>query len=173
VTLEVPGRRTGRVISFPLVMVDHEDDRYLVAVLGQDANWVRNVRAAGGRGVLRHGRRETVRLAQVAPAARGMQMRRQWKDGDDVCSLYTFDVEAPAGAVSVLVSEWNTVRDGEVASSLAVFDTCPFQCIWSRRLTSRRSHLRHDRRPSHRTRPSQPQRPRLLLLQPELRAALR
>ena len=31
VTLEVPGRRTGRTISFPLVIADHEGERYLVA----------------------------------------------------------------------------------------------------------------------------------------------
>jgi hypothetical protein len=34
VTLEVPGRRSGRTISFPLVVADYEGDRYLVAMLG-------------------------------------------------------------------------------------------------------------------------------------------
>ena len=62
VTLEVRGRRTGRRISFPLVVADYQGERYLVAMLGKDVNWVRNVRAAGGRAVLRHGRREAVRL---------------------------------------------------------------------------------------------------------------
>ena len=51
-TLEVPGRRTGRVISFPVVVADYHGDRYLVSMLGNDANWVRNVQAAGGRAVL-------------------------------------------------------------------------------------------------------------------------
>jgi deazaflavin-dependent oxidoreductase (nitroreductase family) len=76
VTLEVPGRRTGRLISFPLVVVDHDGDRYLVAMLGKDANWVRNVHAAGGRVVLRHGRREAVRLEEVDPGARAPILRR-------------------------------------------------------------------------------------------------
>jgi deazaflavin-dependent oxidoreductase (nitroreductase family) len=75
-TLEVPGRRTGRTISFPVVIADHEGDRYLVAMLGEDTNWVRNVRAAGGRAVLRHGRREAVRLEDVDPAARPPILRR-------------------------------------------------------------------------------------------------
>ncbi len=69
-TLEVPGRRTGRVISFPVVIADHEGERYLVAMLGEGTNWVRNVRAAEGRAVLRHGRREVVRLKEVDSAAR-------------------------------------------------------------------------------------------------------
>jgi YHS domain-containing protein len=56
-----------------------------------------------------------------------MRILRQWEDDDEVCSLYTFDVQAPARAASLLVSELNTVRDGKVASSLMVFDTGTFQ----------------------------------------------
>jgi pimeloyl-ACP methyl ester carboxylesterase len=66
VTLEVPGRRTGRKISLPLAMVIIEGNRYLVSMLGAEANWVRNVKAAGGNVTLRHGRREQVHLEEVA-----------------------------------------------------------------------------------------------------------
>ncbi len=65
VTLEVRGRRSGRTIALPLVMVVVGGERYLVSMLGQDANWVRNVRAAGGDATLRHGRREEVRLEEL------------------------------------------------------------------------------------------------------------
>jgi len=70
VTLEVVGRRSGRVISFPLVMAVVEDERYLVSMLGPEVAWVRNLRAAGGRAVLRHGRSETVRLEEIPVAQR-------------------------------------------------------------------------------------------------------
>jgi deazaflavin-dependent oxidoreductase (nitroreductase family) len=76
VTLEVRGRRSGKRISFPLVAVDHEGERYLVSMLGEGTNWVRNVRAAGGRAVLRHRRREAVRLEDVEPGARPPILRR-------------------------------------------------------------------------------------------------
>lgn len=66
VALEVRGRRSGRTIALPLVMVVLEDERYLVSMLGQNANWVRNVRAAGGDATLRHGLREEVRLEELA-----------------------------------------------------------------------------------------------------------
>ena len=46
VTLEVVGRRSGRIISFPLAMVVIDQQRYLVSMLGEDASWVRNIRAA-------------------------------------------------------------------------------------------------------------------------------
>jgi deazaflavin-dependent oxidoreductase (nitroreductase family) len=76
VTLEVTGRRSGRTISFPLVLVDVEDGRYLVSMLGEDVNWVRNVRAAHGQAVLRHGRSEPVRLTEVDPNDRAPILRR-------------------------------------------------------------------------------------------------
>ncbi len=65
VTLEVTGRRTGRPISFPLVMAAIEGERYLVSMLGTDVAWVRNVKAADGCAVLRHGRVENVRLEEL------------------------------------------------------------------------------------------------------------
>ena len=66
VTLEVPGRRTGRPISFPLVMTEIEGERYLVSMLGADAAWVANVKVANGYALLRHGRQEKVRLEELA-----------------------------------------------------------------------------------------------------------
>lgn len=65
VTLEVVGRRSGRRIRFPLVMAVVDGDRYLAAMLGPEALWVRNVEAADGRARLLHGRREEVRLVAV------------------------------------------------------------------------------------------------------------
>ena len=74
--LQVRGRRSGRVICFPVVIADYEGGRYLVSMLGDDVNWVRNLRAAGDRAVLRHGRREAVRLAEVSPPDRAPILRR-------------------------------------------------------------------------------------------------
>jgi deazaflavin-dependent oxidoreductase (nitroreductase family) len=75
VTLEVPGRRTGRIVRLPLVMVVMDGERYLVSMLGEDVNWVRNVKAADGRVTLRHGRSEDVRLEEVAPEHRALVLK--------------------------------------------------------------------------------------------------
>jgi hypothetical protein len=74
--LEVRGRRSGRDISFPVVIADYEGERYLVSMLGEHSNWVRNVRAAEGRAVLRHRRREAVVLEEVSSDARPPILRR-------------------------------------------------------------------------------------------------
>ena len=76
VTMEVVGRRTGKPVSFPVVIADFQGERYLVSMLGENTNWVRNVRAADGRAVLRHGRREVVLLEEVPSAERPEILRR-------------------------------------------------------------------------------------------------
>jgi deazaflavin-dependent oxidoreductase (nitroreductase family) len=55
ITLEVPGRRTGVIRRTTLLQATSDGRRYLVALAGE-SEWVRNVRAAGGRVVI--GRRE-------------------------------------------------------------------------------------------------------------------
>src|SRR6201987_675903 len=61
-TLEVRGHKSGRMISFPVVVADYQGERYLVPMLGQKTNWVRNLRA-DGHAVLRRGRPAGVSLA--------------------------------------------------------------------------------------------------------------
>jgi deazaflavin-dependent oxidoreductase (nitroreductase family) len=65
VTLEVTGRKSGRTVSLPVAVAVVEGERYLVSMLGENANWVKNVRAADGSAVLRSGSREEVHLEEV------------------------------------------------------------------------------------------------------------
>jgi hypothetical protein len=69
-TLEVSGRKSGRTISLPVVIAIVDGQRYLVSMLGDDVNWVRNVRAAGGRAVLGSGGREQIRLEELPAGQR-------------------------------------------------------------------------------------------------------
>lgn len=59
----------------------------------------------------------------LGPIMRGADMRRQWVDGDEVCSVYDFKIETPLGAGSIPMAEWSIVRDGKIVSSRLVFDT--------------------------------------------------
>ena len=47
-----------------------DGQRYLVSMLGDNVQWVHNVRAAGGKAVLRSGRREEIQLEEVPAAQR-------------------------------------------------------------------------------------------------------
>lgn len=64
-TLEVVGRKSGKVVSLPVVIAVINGERYLVSMLGEEANWVQNVRAAQGKAVLRSAGRESIVLEDV------------------------------------------------------------------------------------------------------------
>jgi deazaflavin-dependent oxidoreductase (nitroreductase family) len=66
VTLEVTGRKSGRTASLPMVIAVVDGQRYLVSMLGENVQWVHNVRASGGRAVLRSGAREEIQLEEVS-----------------------------------------------------------------------------------------------------------
>jgi hypothetical protein len=65
VALEVVGRTSGRVHPLPVVLIRVDGERYVASMLGDDVAWVRNVRAAGGRAVIRAGGREQVILEEM------------------------------------------------------------------------------------------------------------
>ena len=69
VALEVVGRRSGRLRRTAVVLVDHQGQRFIVS-LGGESEWVRNVRAAAGKAILRRGKRTSVRLVEVLPVER-------------------------------------------------------------------------------------------------------
>lgn len=106
VTLVVPGRRTGRAISFPLVMASVGGERYLVSMLGADAAWVANVRAAGGHALLRHGREEKVRLEEVALAERPPILKEYLRRAPGARPHVPVSKDAPLGEFDAIAGEF-------------------------------------------------------------------
>ena len=79
--LSVPGRTSGVARTTPVNVLTIGDDRYLVAPRGE-AQWVKNVRVAGGCTLSVGRRREQVRLVELADADKPEILRsylRQWK----------------------------------------------------------------------------------------------
>lgn len=74
--LGIRGRRSGRLIRFPVVLTEFGDQRYVVSMLGPNTNWIRNLAAADGHAELRHGLRETVHLAELDPEYRAPILKR-------------------------------------------------------------------------------------------------
>ena len=65
VTLQVKGRSSGRLRTTVLIAATHEGQRYLVSMLGDGSEWVRNVRAAGGKAFILRGRSHRVVLTEI------------------------------------------------------------------------------------------------------------
>jgi deazaflavin-dependent oxidoreductase (nitroreductase family) len=110
VTLEVPGRRTGRIVHLPLVMVVVDGKRYLVSMLGEDVNWVRNVKAAGGKVTLRHGRSEDVRLEEVAPEHRAPVLKDYLKRAPRAGAHMPVEKDAPLAEFERVSSRFPVFR---------------------------------------------------------------
>lgn len=110
VTVEVTGRRSGKTISFPAVVADYDNGRYLVSMLGEDTNWVRNVRASGGRAVLRHGDREVVTLREVDVSQRAPILRCYLQRAAGARAHIPVDYRAPAEAFEPVAAQYPVFR---------------------------------------------------------------
>lgn len=58
---------------------------------------------------------------------RGHRLVRQWAEGADISTLYEVEIETALGKGAVLMSEWDTVREGRLAAARVVFDTAAFR----------------------------------------------
>lgn len=110
VTLEVVGRKSGRTIALPLVMVADGDERYLVSMLGEKTNWVHNVRAAGGDVTLRHGRREKVRLEEVVVDRRASVLQSYLKRAPNARAHLPVPKDAPLAEFERIASRLPVFR---------------------------------------------------------------
>jgi deazaflavin-dependent oxidoreductase (nitroreductase family) len=108
--LEVRGRKTGRVTSFPVVVADYDGERYVVSMLGERANWVSNVRAAGGEAVLQHGDRETVRLEEVPPADRPPILKAYLQAAPGARAHVPVDPRAPVSDFEPIAARYPVFR---------------------------------------------------------------
>jgi deazaflavin-dependent oxidoreductase (nitroreductase family) len=110
VTLEVPGRRTGRLTRFPLGMADWQGNWYLVSMLGQNCNWVRNVRAAGGRATIRHGRARPCHLVEVPAEERAPILKRYLRKVPGARPHLPVDRHAPLTEFEAIAADYPAFR---------------------------------------------------------------
>ena len=64
-------------------------------MLGENAAWVRNVRAAGGSAVLRHGRREEIRLEEIPAGERARLLKAHLRRAPGARPHVAVDKDAP------------------------------------------------------------------------------
>ena len=124
VTLQVAGRRTGRVTRFPLGMADWAGNWYLVSMLGNDCNWVRNVRAAGGLVTIRHGRARACRLVEIPAEERAPILRRYLQKVPGARPHVPLDLDAPLAAFDGIAARYPVFRV-EAATAVDAAATSP------------------------------------------------
>ncbi|HTO08927.1 MAG TPA: nitroreductase/quinone reductase family protein [Myxococcota bacterium] len=110
VALDVVGRSSGRKITFPLVMAWVDGERYLVSMLGRNVAWVRNLEAAGGRAVLRHGKSEPVRLELVTPERRAPILQEYLRRAPGARPHIPVDPGAPLESFAAVAADYPVFR---------------------------------------------------------------
>jgi F420H(2)-dependent quinone reductase len=110
VTLEVVGRKSGRMTSFPLAMAVMNGQRYLVSMLGEETNWVRNVKAAGGKARLVHGISEQVLLEEVDDRARAPILKAYLQIAPGARPHIPISKDAPISEFEKIASTYTVFR---------------------------------------------------------------
>jgi deazaflavin-dependent oxidoreductase (nitroreductase family) len=110
VSLKTFGHRTGRLHAIPVVLADHDGERYVVSMLGERSPWVRNIRAAGGRAIIKHGRSREVHLAEVPPAARAPVLRAYLARAIDARPHFPVEWDAPIDAFERIAATYPVFR---------------------------------------------------------------
>jgi len=70
ILLTVRGRTSGVPRTTPIVLTEHDHERWLVCPFG-NVNWVKNLRAAGEAELTRGRRREHIRVDELSPTEAG------------------------------------------------------------------------------------------------------
>jgi len=98
------------MISLPLVMAVVEGERYLVSMLGAEVDWVQNVKAADGSVILRHGRREEVRLEEVPANQRAPVLKAYLKRAPGARPHLPIHKDAPLSEFEQAASQFPVFR---------------------------------------------------------------
>ena len=64
-------------------------------------------------------------LRRLGPVWKRSDVKKVFVDGDEVCVIYDFVTDTPAGAVPLV--EWLRVEDGRIASVMLFFDRVTFK----------------------------------------------
>ena len=110
VTLEVGGRKSGKIVRFPLAMIVMNGERYLVSMLGEETNSVRNVRAAGGKARLVHGISEQVLLEEVDISQRAPILKAYLSLAPGARPHIPISKDAPLSEFEKIVSKYPIFR---------------------------------------------------------------
>ncbi len=95
--LTVRGRKTGKLYSTPVSLIEHDSQRWLVSPYGE-MNWVRNARAAGEVTLSQGGRTEILAIHELDASA-SAPLLKEYMNLEKITQPY-FDVmpDAPVEA---------------------------------------------------------------------------
>lgn len=109
-TLQTSDRASGRVHSTILVVATHQGRRYLVSMLGEGSEWVKDVRAAGGRASIKRGRSQPVRLVEIPPHERAAILKTWAQVATSGRRHLPVSPDAPVSAFEAIAGDYPVFR---------------------------------------------------------------
>jgi F420H(2)-dependent quinone reductase len=109
-TLQVRGRRSGLFHTNVLVVAQHNGQRYLVSMLGDRSEWVRNARAAGGEAFVKRGRSRPVKLTEVPAEERGPILKAYCQVARSGRRHFPVPHDAPLSEFSAIAADYPVFR---------------------------------------------------------------
>ena len=110
VALETRGRRSGRPCLVQLDVAQVDMERYLVSMLGETADWVRNAHASAGAAVLRHGTTEEVTLEDVPVPRRAPILKAYLQVAPGARPHFDIDRDAPLAEFEKVAARYPVFR---------------------------------------------------------------
>jgi hypothetical protein len=110
ITLQVRSRSNGRLCSIILATVNYEGSRYAVSMLGDNSEWVKNIRAAGGDACIKRGRSISVKLIEVPPADRAEILKAWCQVAPSGRRHLPVSHEAPVSAFEAIAGNYPVFR---------------------------------------------------------------
>lgn len=109
-TLQTKDRNSGRINSTILVVATYQAQRYLVSMLGEESEWVQNVRASGGAASVKRGRSHPVHLTEIAPHERAGILKAWTQVATSGRQHLPVSHDAPVSAFEAIASDYPVFR---------------------------------------------------------------
>jgi hypothetical protein len=109
-TLQVKDRSSGRLHMTVLVVATHQGQRYLVSMLGDGSEWVRNIRAAGGEAFIKRGRSRAVILTEIPPEERAPILKAWCQVATSGRNHLPVSHDAPVSAFETIAGDYPVFR---------------------------------------------------------------
>jgi F420H(2)-dependent quinone reductase len=108
--LQVKDRSSGRLRTNVLVVVRHQGQRYLVSMLGDGSEWVRNVRAASGEAFIKRGRSRPIILTEIPPEERAPILKAWCQVATSGRHHLPVSYDAPVSAFEAIAGDYPVFR---------------------------------------------------------------
>jgi NADPH2:quinone reductase len=109
-TLQVRDRDTGRLDSTVLVAANHQGQRYLVSMLGNGSEWVRNARASNGEAFIKRGQVRSVKLAEIPIEQRAPILKAWCQVATSGRKHFPVAPDAPLTAFEAIAADYPVFR---------------------------------------------------------------